>query len=120
MKKIIFGFLFLFASNMCSQETISASNAVAFIDKVVFVEGKVVSFKLAPDGKKINYINIDKKFPENIFTVVVTNDWLPKLDLKIEDLLNKTIIVKGQVSVYKNDPKQIPQIFNPESIELKK
>ena len=119
MKKLILGLFFLFLSNTFSQTTISAINAKDYLDKVVFLEGKVVSFKLAAEGKKINYINIDKKFPENIFTVIVTNDWLPKLNLKIEDLLNKTIVIKGKISIYKNDPKQIPQIFNPESLELK-
>ncbi len=119
MKKFILGFFLLFLSNTFSQSTIYAINAKDYLDKVVFLEGKVVSFKLASEGKSINYINIDKKFPENIFTVIVTNDWLPKLNIKIEDLLDKTIIVKGKVTVYKNDPKQIPQIFNPESLELK-
>lgn len=119
MKILILTILFIFTLNSFSQETISADKANEFIDKVVFVEGKVVSYKIAPEGKSINYINIDKKYPENIFSVIITNDWLPKLNLKIEDLLNKTIVIKGKVSVYKNDPKQIPQIFNPESLELK-
>lgn len=120
MKKIILGLLFLIVTNAFCQERISADKAKDYIDKVATVEGKVVSFKLAPEGKSINYINIDKKFPENIFTIVVTNDWLPKLNIKIEDLLDIIILVKGKVSVYKNDPKQIPQIFNPESLEIKK
>lgn len=119
MKKIISAILFLFISNVFSQETISADKTKDYIDKVVFVEGIVVSYKIATEGKNINYINIDKKYPENIFSVIITNDWLPKLNLKIEDLLNKTIVIKGKVSVYKNDQKQIPQIFNPESVELK-
>jgi hypothetical protein len=119
MKKFIFVSLLLFALNSFCQEKIIAANAKEYLDIIVFVEGKVVSYKLASEGKSINYINIDKKFPENIFTVIVTNDWLPKLNLKIEDLFNKTVIIKGKISVYKNDLKQIPQIFNPESIELK-
>lgn len=119
MKKIVLFLLFIFTANSFSQETISADKAKEYLEKVVFVEGKAVSYKLAPEGKSINYINVDKKFPENIFTVIVTNDWLPKLNIKIQDLLNKTIIIKGKISVYKNDPKQIPQIFNPESIEIK-
>lgn len=120
MKNLIPTILFIFTLNSFSQETISADKTKDFIDKVVFVEGKVVSYKIAPEGKSINYINIDKKYPDNIFSVIITNDYLKKLDIKIEDLENKSIIVKGKVSVYKNDPKQIPQIFNPESLELKK
>ena len=120
MKNLLLSVLFTLSANVFSQETIAADNAKNYLDKIVFVEGKVVSYKLAPEGKSINYINIDKKFPQNIFTVIITNDWLPKLNIKIEDLLDKTITIKGKISVYKNDPKQIPQIFNPESIEIKK
>ena len=120
MKNIILLLLFISSACSYSQETITADKAKDFLDKIVSVEGKVVSYKLAPEGKSINYINIDKKFPENIFTVIITNDWLPKFNLNFEDLVNKIIIVKGKISVYKNDPKQIPQIFNPISIEVKK
>ena len=119
-KNIILLFLLILSTYSYSQETITTDKAKDFLDKIVSVEGKVVSYKLAPEGKKINYINIDKKFPENIFTVIITNDWLPKFNLNFEDLVNKIIIVKGKISVYKNDPKQIPQIFNPISIEVKK
>jgi hypothetical protein len=119
MKNLILAILFISPINLFFQETISADKAKDYIDKVVFVEGKVVSYKIAPEGKSINYINIDKKYPNNIFAVVITNDYLKKLNIKIEDLEDKNIIVKGKISVYKNDPKQIPQIFNPESLELK-
>ncbi len=112
--------IFLFINTVFQQiETISADKAKDFIDKVAIVEGRVVAFKIAPEGKSINYINIDKKYPDNIFSVVITNEYLNKLNLKMEDLENKIISVKGKVSVYKNDPKQVPQIFNPESLEIK-
>jgi hypothetical protein len=113
---------FLIINNLFFQqiETISADKAKDFVDKIAIVEGKVVSYKLAPEGKSINYINIDKKYPDVIFSVVLTNDYLKKINIKIVDLENKIILVKGKISVYKNDPKQIPQVFNPESLEIKK
>ncbi len=120
MKQIILITAIFFTLNSFSQETITTDKVKDFMDKIISVEGKVVSFKLAAEGKSINYINIDKKFPENVFTVIITNDYLLKLNIKIEDLIDKTIVVKGKISVYKNDSKQIPQIFNPESIEVKK
>lgn len=119
-KKIALFLILLISSFSFSQEIIAANKANNYLEQIVTIEGKVVSFKLAAEGKSLNYINIDKKFPENIFTIVITNDWLIKLDRKPEDLLNKTILVKGKISVYKNDPKKIPQIFNPESLEIKK
>ncbi|MBC7440496.1 MAG: hypothetical protein H7250_11010 [Flavobacterium sp.] len=90
------------------------------MDKEVCVIGKVVSFKLASEGKNTNYINIDKPYPENVFTVVISNNYLEKLNIKIEDLKNKYIFIKGKITTYKSDPKQIPQIYNPVNIAVKK
>lgn len=113
--------LFLLFSTYCfSQDTISTAQAKDYMDKLVCVKGKVASFKLAPEGKNINYINIDKAFPDNVFSVVITNDHLKKLNIKIEDFIDKIIYINGTINTYKNDPKQIPQIFNPLSVELQK
>jgi RPA family protein len=120
MKKIISIIILVLTIHSFSQETINTDKAKDNLDKLVFVEGKVVSMRLASDGKTINYLNLDKKYPDNVFSVVITNDYLVKLNIKLEDLKDKIIIVKGKISVYKNDPKQIPQIFNPESIEIQK
>ena len=120
MKNLILTVLLIFCSHAFSQDTISTDKAKDYLDKVAVVKGKVMSFKLASDGKTTNYINIDKKYPDNIFTIVVTNDYLKKQNIKIEELLNKQVYIKGKISVYKNDPKQLPQIFNPQVLELKK
>jgi len=120
MKKTLLVFLLTFSTNCFSQDTITSANVKEYIDKEGCVLGKVVSFKLASEGKFTNYINIDKPYPESVFTVVITSSYLEKLNIKIEDLKDKNIYVKGKITIYKNDPKQIPQIFNPISIEIKK
>jgi hypothetical protein len=120
MKNLIAVFFLIFSINCFSQDTISTAKVKEYMDKEVCVLGKVVSFKLASEGKFTNYINIDKPYPESIFTVVITNTYLEKLNIKIEDLKDKNIYVKGKITTYKNDPKQIPQIFNPTSIAVKK
>jgi RPA family protein len=120
MKKLVLFFLITFSINCFSQDTITTAKVKDYIDKEVCVIGKVVSFKLASEGKFTNYINIDKPYPESVFTVVITNNYLEKLNIKIEDLKDKFIYVKGKITTYKNDPKQIPQIYNPISIQIKK
>lgn len=120
MKKLVFFFLITFSINSFSQDTITTAKVKDYMDKEVCVLGKVVSFKLASEGKFTNYINIDKPYPESVFTVVITNNYLEKLNIKIEDLKDKFIYVKGKITTYKNDPKQIPQIYNPISIVVKK
>ena len=120
MKNLVFVFLITFSINCFSQDTITTAKVKEYMDKEVCVLGKVVSFKLASEGKFTNYINIDKPYPESVFTVVITKSHLEKLNIKIEDLKDKDIYIKGKITIYKNDPKQIPQIFNPMSIEVKK
>ena len=120
MKKI-FSIIFFYLASFCyAQDTITTGQVKDYMDKIVCVKGKVASFKLASEGKNTNYINVDKPYPENIFTVVLSNEYLEKLNIKIEDLKGKIILVTGKISTYKNNPKQIPQIYNPESIVVKK
>lgn len=120
MKNLIIVIFLIFSANCFSQDTITTAKVKDYLDKEVCVVGKVVSFKIASEGKNTNYINIDKPYPESIFTVVISNNYLEKLNIKIEDLKDKTVYVKGIITVYKNDPKQIPQIYNPISIFVKK
>jgi hypothetical protein len=119
MKNIIITIFLLVTGHCFSQDTITTPKAKEFMDKEVCVVGKVVSIKLASEGKYTNYINLDKPYPESVFTVVITNNYLEKLKINLEELNSKTIIVKGTITTYKNDPKQIPQIYNPISIVIK-
>lgn len=102
-----------------SQETITASQAQENIGKEVVLKGKVASIKLASEGRSTNYINIDKAYPDNVFTVVLTNKYLEEHKLDIANSVGKEITVKGTISIYEKDPKKIPQIFNPLEIEIK-
>jgi hypothetical protein len=88
------------------------------MNKIVVVTGKVVSYKIAAEGKTINFINLDKQYPNCPFTIVITNEYLKTLNLKLQDLKNKTIFVKGKITVYDKDPKLTPQIFNPTNINF--
>lgn len=120
MKKISL-LLLLFLGFQCqAQDTITTTQVKNYLDKMVCVKGKVASIKIAAEGKNMNYINIDKAYPENVFSVVMTNNHLEKLQIQMTDLQDKTLFITGTLSVYKNDPKQIPQIFNPTIITVKK
>ncbi|SFB11796.1 hypothetical protein SAMN05660845_1713 [Flavobacterium swingsii] len=120
MKNIFTLFLFLFSLNSFSQDTITTAKAKNYINSIACVTGKVVSYKLASGGKTTNYINLDAAYPNNVFTIVVTNEYLETSKIKIETLKDKMIFAYGRITTYKNDPKQIPQIFNPRWIEVKK
>ena len=119
MKTILTLALVLISSLSFSQEKITTSQAKENLGKEVILKGKVASIKLASEGRTTNYINIDKAYPDNIFTVVLTNKYLEEHQLDIANSVGKEITVKGTISVYEKDPKKIPQIFNPLEIEIK-
>ena len=118
MKNIVLLFLLGISTSIFSQETITSDQAKDYIGKEVMVKGKIASFKLASEGKSTNYINIDKAYPDNIFTVVVSNKYLEEKKVDLANSVGKEITVKGIITVYEKDPKKIPQIFNPLEIEI--
>jgi RPA family protein len=120
MKKIVALLFFILTTNCFSQDTIPTAKAKDYINNLVCVTGKVVSYKLASEGKNTNYINLDVAYPNTVFTVIMTNDYLEKNKIDIAALKDKTIYVYGKITVYINDPKQTPQIFNPRRIDIKK
>ncbi|MBC7524297.1 MAG: hypothetical protein H7239_07650, partial [Flavobacterium sp.] len=71
MKKSLILFALLFSSILFAQDTIQTSKVAENIGKLVWVKGKIASYKLAGEGKTTNYINIDQSYPNNIFTVVL-------------------------------------------------
>ena len=119
MKFFITTFLLAIASFSFAQDTIISKNVNNYIGKEVVLKGKIASFKLASEGKSTNFINIDKAYPNNIFTVVLTNKYLQEKNIQLSNSKGKSIIVKGIISIYENDPKKIPQIFNPTFLEIK-
>lgn len=119
MKKFLFLLLFSISAVSFSQDTITSAKAQENIGKEVILKGKIASFKLASEGKSTNYINIDKPYPDNIFTVVLSNKYLEEHQLDILNSKGKEIVVKGTISVYDKDPKKTPQIFNPLEIQIK-
>ena len=116
MKLFLILFLCLMSSVFFAQDTISAGQTTDFVDKIVLVKGKVASFRAAKDGKNTNYLNIDKPYPNAEFTVVLSNNYLLEKSIKIEDFDQKNICVYGKITIYKNDPKKVPQMFNPDKI----
>jgi hypothetical protein len=119
MKKIFLIAFLSFASISFAQETITTAQAQDNIGKEVILKGTIASFKLASEGKSTNYINIDKAYPDNVFTVVLSNKYLEDHQLDLANSKGKQITVKGTITIYEKDPKKIPQIFNPAAIEIK-
>lgn len=117
MKKMFF-ILVLIAAKSFAQDTITTAQVKQYIDKEVWLKGTIASVKIASEDN-INYINIDKAFPNNLFTVAITTKYLERLKIKLENIKGKKILVKGKILANRKDPGQVPQIFNPTQIQIK-
>jgi DNA/RNA endonuclease YhcR with UshA esterase domain len=85
---------------------IKATEAKAFIGKEMCVCGKVVSTKYKDNGGiSPTYINLDKKYPDQVFTLMIYGSDRKNFYYKPEEfLLGKIICVKGKIAAYKGTP----------------
>lgn len=76
------------------------------IGEYTTVCGTVVGIKTIENGKTDpTYINLDKKFPDQAFTVVIYGETRKALSFDPEEkLMNRTICVKGKIGTYKDVP----------------
>lgn len=88
---------------------INSLQAKEYIGKEACVCGKVVSTKYVENGKSNpTYINLDKKFPEQTFTVMVFGQDRNNFSYQPEEFLDgKTICVKGKIGEFKGTPQII-------------
>ena len=82
---------------------INTMQAKDYIGKDACVCGKVVSTKYSENGKtNPTYINLDKKFPDQIFTLMIFGKDRENFSYKPEDFLQgKTVCIKGKIGEYK-------------------
>lgn len=67
--KIFFTLVFIFAGTAVSQDTVSSSDAMNFINKIKFVKGKVAGVFVTKDSTV--FINFDYKHPNASFITVI-------------------------------------------------
>ncbi|MCX7833390.1 MAG: hypothetical protein N2490_04190 [Ignavibacteria bacterium] len=90
-------------NNTDTRKEITTKEVNDYINKTVTVKGYVAQVVMRP---KVNYLNFDKKYPDNTFTVVIFPDDMYKFD----DLMkyqNKNVKVTGRISLYKGRPQII-------------
>ena len=88
---------------------INSLQAKDYIGQNACVCGKVVSAKYNENGKtNPTYINLDKKYPEQDFTLMIFGSDRQNFSYKPEEFLQgKTICVKGKIAEYKGSPQII-------------
>ena len=97
--------LFLFVSLSFAQSTISAEQAKSHVGDKTSVCGLVVGSRYA-SGSRGNptFINLDKAYPHEIFTVVIWGSDRQKFGNPENTYSNKRICVMGKITDYKGVP----------------
>lgn len=118
-KKISVILLLICTFGLCGEiETINAIEAEKHVGEYKTVCGKVVSTYYHKNGRaKQTYLNIDKAYPSQIFSVLIWGsdrryfDGAPELIYK-----DKDVCVDGNISSYKGKPQIM--VKNPTSIKV--
>lgn len=108
MKRFITVLFLLAATNSFAQaDTIKARKAKSKINKEVIVKATVAGTKLIDkEGKRTLILSLDKPYPKTPLQVIFFNKALTDLNLQYS-LYWKKIIVKGTVTLYKDQPQII-------------
>ncbi len=112
---ILFGFL----STACSQETVTPEDAAKYIGQQKTVCGTVASAHFAAKTKgQPTFINLDKPYPNQVFTVLVWGSDRNKFEKPPETLYSgKGICVTGMIQSYQGRPEII--VKEPSQIKVK-
>jgi hypothetical protein len=98
-----------------AQKKLSASEAKEHFGEIATVCGAVVSTRYADSSKgQPTFLNLEKPYPNQIFTVVIWGSNRTKFKTPEEDYKDKKICVTGKITAYDglpeiiaDDPKQI-------------
>jgi DNA/RNA endonuclease YhcR with UshA esterase domain len=100
-------------------ETITASEAKNHIGETATVCGKVASTKYAASSRgRPTFLNLDRPYPDQIFTVLIWGSDRPKFGQPEETYRGKDICVTGKIKEYRGVPEIIA--YEPEQIALQK
>jgi endonuclease G len=97
---------------------VTAKQAKYFVGDECTVCGTVVATKFHENGTtNPTYINLDKKFPEQVFTLVIFGKDRVNFTYEPDKFLyNKTICIKGLVGEFKGTPQMV--ITSPDAIQI--
>jgi hypothetical protein len=101
-----------------AQTSISASEAKNHVGEKATVCGEVASTHYAARSRgNPTFINLDKPYPNQIFTVLIWGSDRPKFGDPEETYRSKSICVTGKISDYKGVPEIIA--YEPTQIQIR-
>ena len=100
-----------------AQSSISASEARNHVGELVTVCGEVASTHYASNTRgSPTFVNLDKPFPNQIFTIVIRADDRRKFGKPEETYMGKHVCVAGKISLYVGVPEMIAR--DPSQIQI--
>ncbi|MPW36440.1 hypothetical protein [Vibrio sp. B1Z05] len=119
MKKLLislFSMLAMSFSVHATEARIEAYKAPFHVGETVMACGKVAQVS---QGKKSQYLNLDKSYPNQTLTILIWNRNLNPFEErfgKLDNLEDQKICVRGKITEYKN--KLQIQVSNPQYLRL--
>jgi hypothetical protein len=109
----------LLAPSVESQRKLAANEAKDHVGEQATVCGKVASTRYAATTRgKPTFLNLDKPYPAQIFTVLIWGDSREKFGAPEEKYRDKQVCVTGKITEYRGAPEIVAS--DPQSIEVQK
>jgi hypothetical protein len=91
-----------------AQPSISASEAKSHVGEIATVCGEVASTHYARSSRgSPTFINLDKPYPKQIFTVLIWGSDRPKFGNPEATFSGKNVCVTGKITLYEGTPETI-------------
>jgi hypothetical protein len=114
---LIMGCIVLWAVSAIAQSSISAAEAKNHVGERATVCGEVASTHYAARSRgNPTFINLDKPYPDQIFTVLIWGSDRPKFGDPEAMYGNKHICVTGKIADYKGVPEIVA--YDPSQIKV--
>lgn len=115
---VVLGVVVLLAVSGFAQSPISAAEAKNHVGERATVCGEVASTHYAARSRgNPTFINLDKPYPDQIFTVLIWGSDRPKFGDPEEMYRNKRICATGKIADYKGVPEIVA--YEPSQIKIK-
>jgi hypothetical protein len=117
---LLFLMLVTFGARVQSQvKKLTATEAKDHVGEQATVCGKVASTRYAATTRgKPTFLNLDKPYPNQIFTVLIWGENREKFGTPEEKYRDKQVCVTGKITEYRGAPEIV--ISDPQSVEVQK
>ena len=107
------------AGLMAQTKKLTTAEATNHIGEQATVCGRVASTRYAPTTRgKPTFLNLDKPYPSQVFTVLIWGDNREKFGNPEEKYRDKQVCVTGKITEYRTVPEIV--VSEPQNIEVQK